>query len=459
MNASDRRYEVLIGYPTNQENLQEVAEAFAQATVKCGHFASVCSFHGAWESDPQLANRIHEADVLVLLLAGPHPVLFTQPQLAPRADQPALVFLIDAQSDSLSDEVMRVFRAPHSIRSFSSRLGMADMKFDYIVTLLDTMRGCAPNSGWVRARLYERVRDELDDRASGRTANPFLRRFDDQLNKCSVLNERCGVNPQLKRAVADYFVDFYLERMSRARLCKFFFESGSSIAFLSEVFSSRYRDMMRNWPELFIETNNIVSYLEFALFHQVKVALYPDGPPELKYGATFGDMPARLKPLPPPERPRRLTPSAETVVRDVAKHFGENYAERGIIFMASSGIELAPDAAFPGPHVGSYYNQLFKRAILESGCPTVILVDETKLPRPFLVKSCFPVCDEALTWEEVCDSKPVAVAAAFWDEQKGKSARDALQGLGYNNVEAARSGERPWTMIASNDKFRERVLG
>ena len=75
-------------------------------------------------------------------------------------------------------------------------------------------------------------------------------------------------------------------------------------------------------------------------------------------------------------------------------HFAEQYTDIGILLGAASGIDLMRGSDRAGPHVGSYHNMLFKRALLESGAPLAVFGDEDKLPRPALSGQYFLVCDD-----------------------------------------------------------------
>jgi hypothetical protein len=98
---------------------------------------------------------------------------------------------------------------------------------------------------------------------------------------------------------------------------------------------------------------------------------------------------------------------------------------------------------------------LMKRAMLESGCPLVLFLDQDKLSRPFIHKRCFSVCDEDLPWDYVCRNKPLALACAFWKEEDAWPLIEEVQSLGFTHVEHERRSERPWCSIMSNERFQE----
>ena len=72
------------------------------------------------------------------------------------------------------------------------------------------------------------------------------------------------------------------------------------------------------------------------------------------------------------------------------------------LFLATaSGVELDPKSPFQGPHVGSYHNRLFKRAILSNSQyhPVILFLDEDKVPSAFIPGKCYSVCDPDFSWD------------------------------------------------------------
>ncbi len=288
----------------------------------------------------------------------------------------------------------------------------------------------------------------LDAGQVDQATNPFISRFVRRLSRWQILEGRLDQNTKLKRAAADFFLDLYLEPLVKAGIRRLFFESGSSIAFLGERFLARLNEesVQLRTLKLKIETNNILCFMEFIEAKSVELKLFPDGPPETKYGATFGSLGSVL-----PER-GPLSSKARDALDEVKSNFAR-YKEDGIILGATSGIDLRPRRAHPGPHVGSFQNMLLKRAILESGAPAVLFLDEDKLPCEFIPGRCFSVCDKSFTWNNVCDSVPLALVCAFSNEEKGRRVLPALARLGFAKVLRSRANETPWCMIAMNGPF------
>src|SRR4051794_14835836 len=110
-----------------------------------------------------------------------------------------------------------------------------------------------------------------------------------RINSWKTLIGRTVKHQELKHVSADYFHRLILTRILSAGVTKFFFESGSSIAILARMFRKfiNAHRQIELCAQLAIETNNILACLEFEFFGSIPMTLYPPGPPEDKYGATF----------------------------------------------------------------------------------------------------------------------------------------------------------------------------
>lgn len=491
MVGEDRRYEIFIS--STSKDLQEVRELLIQTTVQCGHLPSAMElFIAAGAKDVEhIEDCIRKADLFVILIGARYGSVvkdlgktYTRLEydLAIEHKKPVLAFLLndkeyaeergklaEGDPERKHDDDLREFRElvkQHPggfgrIVKFFGLEAIDKLAATYELELQDAIRRLGGKGGWVRGELYDvlKTRVVLSEIVGD---NPFFKRFVDRLNAFDVLSERIiGKVPHLKRAIANYFLDQYLGRMIYSETQNLFFESGSSIAFLSEAFIERLtEDWMREvYRDLNIQTNNILTYLDFVLSEHIRIEMYPYGPPEAKYGATFG----RLTTIPrrePPIRPRLLSNLLSNkdrkVLEEIRARLTKRYQRHGIILMTASGIELSEESGFPGPHVGSYYNKLFKRALLESACPTVIFLDETKVPpeKEFEIGKCFSVCDEEMSWSKICQTNPLAIAIAASTKERAEELEQLLNEMNLCNTEANYE-EMAYTLIASNEHFQK----
>ena len=494
MVGEQRKYEVFIS--STSQDLGAVRDVLIQTTLRCGHFPSAMELFiaGGARDMEYIEDCIRKSDIFVILVGARYGSevegsgkTYTQLEyeLAIKHEKPILAFLVndneyvkergkleEGDPERKHDDDLRNFR--EKVRQHPGGVGRVIVQFfgleatdklaaTYELELQAAIRKLGGKGGWIRSELYDVLEKGLilGERVG---ENPFFRRFVDRLNAFNVLSERTiDKVPHLKRAIADYFLDQYLGRMIESGIRNLFFESGSSIAFLSEAFIKRLpEDWMREvYRDLNIQTNNILTYLDFVLSEYIRIEMYPYGPPEAKYGATFGPL-TTIPRREPPTRPRLLSKllsnEAQKVLEEIRARLTERYQDHGVILMTASGIEVSEESEFPGPHVGSYYNKLFKRALLESACPTVIFLDETKMKVPpekeFEIGKCFSVCDEEMSWPKVCQTNPLAIAIAASTEERARELEQLLNEMNLCNIEAKHYDEMAYTLIASNEHFQ-----
>jgi hypothetical protein len=237
--------------------------------------------------------------------------------------------------------------------------------------------------------------------------NPFMREIVEQLKHYDVLSERILEQSDLKAGVARFFWDQCLAQIIDSKYFHLFFESSSTIAYVSSEFNSRLSTMagQKHLGDWVIRTNNILTYLLISLTRNVELQFMPYGPPEAKYGATFGPI-GELTTYPAPG-PLELPKAAKRALQEVQEKFSK-LPENTLILATASGLDLK-DQVWQGPHVGSYHNQLFKRVLLQAGRPVVLFLDETKVRLPFNPEHCFLVCEPQRPWRRICEETPLAV--------------------------------------------------
>ncbi|TEU18886.1 MAG: DUF4062 domain-containing protein [Anaerolineales bacterium] len=378
MVGEDRRYEIFIS--STSKDLQKVRELLIQTTVQCGHFPSAMElFIAAGAKDLEhIEDCIRKADLFVILIGARYGTVvkdlgktYTRLEydLAIEHKKPILAFLLndkeyaeergklaEGDPERKHDDDLREFRElvkqhPEGFGRIVKFFGLEaidKLAATYELELQDAIRRLGGKGGWIRGELYDVLKTRVSLSAIVGD-NPFFKRFVDRLNAFDVLSMRTiSKVPHLKRAIADYFLDQYLGRMIESGVRNLFFESGSSIAFLSEAFIERLREdwMLEVYRDLNIQTNNILTHLDFVLSEYIRIEMYPYGPPEAKYGATFGPL-TTIPRREPPTRPRLLSKKAREVVGEIRARLTKRYKDHGVILMTASGIELSEESGFP----------------------------------------------------------------------------------------------------------------
>jgi hypothetical protein len=487
-----RKYTVFLS--SSFKDLQKARQELVMEILKIGHIpVGMEMFHAGDALNLDVIERaIRDCDIFVILVGarlgeivgGGQNIAYVEweYELARRLEKPTIVFLLNnteytTARDSLpredperrNDELLDAFRnkvqqAPDGggkrIVDFFSYTDPGDLR----AKLSDAIKleFLALPGGWVSGVMYDELvkRVHFDETVS---ANPFFRRFATRLNRFGKLSKRTLLQQQLKRAIARHFWQLYLPTIALFGTSRLFFESGSSIAYVSEEFirfvgEARWgRDLCK---QLKIATNNILTFLDFALIEPssdpFNVILQPKGPFEPSYGATFGEL-AEAVELPYPTEPEALHANAKPHVEKVIAELRAFFDASGFILMTASGVDLDETSHFCGPHVGSYYNKLIKRCLLEIRIPTIMFLDEAKFPYPFKMGQCHPVCGPDFHWEKVREEVPLALALAVDNRETKAKALSQLQSLGFEPQGPVVEEEGIWPLIVSNQEFRSRI--
>ena len=409
----ERRYEVFLS--STYEDLKDLRKALMNETTTCGHLASGMEFFARGARDVDLIReRIRRADIFVILVGARYGSVVRQNNahfidleydIASELGKPTLAYLLEegeynnarsalpeGDSERQFDVQLKQFR--ERVRQFSDGGGRivgafslkgkhSEILAEYDRDLSRAIVHLAGTGGWVRGEAYDDIRNRVGLEEAVST-NPFFRKFVAELSKFDILSDRIVRKvPELKTSIAKFFWDQYLGQMIESGIGRFFFESGSSIAFLSDQFMRALHDeqwLKEQSPKLELHTNNILTYIDFTLSEAIRIELFPYGSPEKKYGATFGRL-TSLPKLQPPKSPRKLTRTASEIVTEMTEWITSRYKNNGVILMTASGLEVSSESPFYGPHVGSYYNMLFKKALLSAACPTVMFLDDKEVAR------------------------------------------------------------------------------
>jgi hypothetical protein len=489
-----RKYTIFLS--SSFRDLQKARQELVMEILKIGHIpVGMEMFHAGDSTNLAVIEKaIRECDVFVLLagarmgeiVGGDKKVAYVEweYELARRLGKNTVVFLLhkgeydnvrnglpkddpERKNDQLLDEFRaKVQTAPDGegkrIVEFFSYNDVGDLRAKLSDAIKLEFAGLP--GGWVPGLLFDDLlkRVHFDETVS---SNPFFRRFATRLNNFGKLSKRTSFQEPLKRAIARYFWKLYLPMIALSGRSRLFFESGSSIAYVSEDFirlvgDARWgRDLSK---KLRIATNNILTFFDFALIGSgsdlFDVSLEPKGPFEPSYGATFGEL-AEAVELPWPKTPEPLHPNAKPFVEDVIASLEQFFDAPGLILMTASGVELDDESPFPGPHVSSYYNKLVKRALLETRVPAVLFLDQAKFPYKFKLGECHPVCGPDFEWSTIRKDFPLAVAIAFNNREDRETANGQLASIGFQTDDPEVEEDGIWPLIASNQKFKEAMKG
>jgi hypothetical protein len=280
--------------------------------------------------------------------------------------------------------------------------------------------------------LVEEVGSPEDQITAGAVRNVFLKPIVRSIMGFETLYGRTERNIDAKAKAAKFFVESYQPYLEAKEIRGIFFESGSTPAFLAREFPDSFWKKVEfgnnGEPNRLISTNNVLVYLHLWLERHVPCGHFPWGEPEGTYGATYGPI-ANLVNTTASFHGSPLDRWAREAIEQLLRSpRGLTKENTSLIVMAASGLQLGTahhitanqEYQLPeedtiaihncfGPHVGSYKNMVFKRYLIETRIPTVLMVDSSKIDCPIDVGRCHFVMGRDLTWSGICERQPLAI--------------------------------------------------
>ena len=308
--------------------------------------------------------------------------------------------------------------------------------------------------GWIRSR------SEHGEQLRKIEENPFLQRIIERIHEFSTLTKRVEREPQGKKDIGDVFWELMYGRIKRSGYTNIFFESGSTLAFVSSSFEKKVRnaegDRRHEWH---VTTNNALALLQLLLNTNIETNPLPPGPPEGYYGAMFGST-LLQDPEAAPRIPRRLFPREKEAVNKTSQLL-RGQQKRRLFLATASGLDINhTEENFRGPHIGSHPNMLFKRAIFLTRQPVVLFLTEAKIGKPFIDGTCYPVFGPDYTWKRALKFCPLAICIAYQNQAEDRLRHDLIDVAGMNDFDfdyAGKKLEGGGVFIAANRPFVQMI--
>lgn len=280
--------------------------------------------------------------------------------------------------------------------------------------------------------------------------NEFIVDIVRQLSSFKKLDSRVSQEePMEKQVLASYFRENYIERILTHNV-SLFFESGSTVAYVARELSRFLSGAMKvehgGKPSIEVSTNNVLAYLQLWLAAKVPCTLFPWGPPEDTYGASFGSLAGRdsLSPdyaLPP------LDDVAQQEIENLLRtpYTLASLCTPALLLGATSGLQLSKEHQVKfkpederlltdeekdkvrrqvercfGPHVGSYHNKVFKRFMYATKIPLMIFITGHKIDCEIVVGKCHFILDTQFTWDQFYQDHPLAFCVGCAQSERAK---------------------------------------
>ena len=433
---SGRKLGVFVG--STKKDLAERRDAVIGAILNAGHVPSGMELWAAGHIPTQDAIKEHLSlcDVHLIILGArygarirPKGKSFTEWEydISRKARRPVIAFLLDPDAfdnavGSLSREekkTLRKFREELESRAlcrYFPEKGLGAIATDCVNSIAEAINSgkLKEHAGWIRASSEDAKTLRQIER------NPFLNNILERIRGFSTLTGRFETESEAKGALSRCFWDLMFGRIRRSGYRALFFESGSTLTYVSEGFRQKVDEAgggsEKEWE---ITTNNAMALLQLLLHTNIDANPLPSGRPENYYGAMFGS--ALLEyPETHPMKPRALYPTEQKAVGQLARLLRQGSSKR--LFLATaSGLDLDhQQKQFRGPHIGSHPNMLFKRAIFQTRQPVILFLTERKVGAKFNDGRCYPVFGPDHPWEHVLREYPLALCIGYHSQSPGK---------------------------------------
>ncbi len=302
--------------------------------------------------------------------------------------------------------------------------------------------------------------------------NQIIRDVVQRLVQFETIEQRLASEADKKLVLAKAFADLYGDHIQN-KYERVFLESGSTITYVAKALAEHLPHQGHCSVLTEVITNNVFAYLHLWLCSGILCYPVPAGPPDNKYGATYGELTNRrrepdysLSPL------KSYDPEAPEIINHLCKEvFGNDNNKKTLILAAISSIQLTGEinavtidsdgkesklesdnsiskqlTNCRGFHVGSYENRLFKRSYYLSNYPSIVFVHDDKIDSKIVVGKCHFLFDLEYQWDTFASAYPLSI----WIACTQTSYRDILSKF-KNNL--SRDGKWKFRVYGEGNRF------
>ena len=498
----DRHFRIFVS--STFHGLEDQRKAAIEVIVNAQHIpVALERFSAANESDLEVIKRaIAESQIYILILGHRYgeivpgtDISYTELEyeIAEQNGLLILPFVLDAEEvnrrrhelDQTDEGDLREIANHKRLMTFRERvqhfrqIWRPDGKFGYLVqkALSDHLHECS------KPGLVPEPKEPLRGLLESASRNEFIVNIVRKLSSFERLDQRCSERSGEKEALARFFQEKYTDRII-ANQVSLFFESGSTVAYVARALSEPLAKVVASEhsgnPSIKVRTNNVLAYLQLWLSARIPCTLFPWGPPEETYGASFGNL-ANIQRVSPRYDHSPLDDTAKREI-DSLLHARYTLAEMdtpGLLLGATSGLQLGDKhkIVFPkdaekevpediqqerarqisscyGPHVGSYHNKVFKRFMYSTKIPLMIFITGDKIDSEIRAGICHFICDEEFMWEDMYRDHPLAFCVGCKQEKANEYA-EMFEKLDFK-IERGPDCSRFTAFLARNSAFEER---
>jgi hypothetical protein len=442
-----KKFEIFIG--STKKDLSKAREAIIQGILEVGHIPSGMELWAAGTNPTKadITNRLSTCDIHIILLGaryGHVPVdskisitEWEYDQSENADNRYVIAFFLDDESFEIErkkihesksiniedtkekehDDILRKLRkkilCSRICREFSNTPdGINKLKFDCINSINEVIDTCFTDGdgGWTRTNSkYAETLNAIQN-------NWFLNRILNRLKEYNWLKEGVTVEKEQKNILGAVFWRHMEGRLKRYSYNDMFFESGSTLAFITRQFEEvvlKHPDDLK-WK---VSTNNVVILQELLLNEEIEVKPLPSGTPRSEFGGMYTHKILK-NPEPAPTKPRSIYETETDAIYDLVNSFNNN-SNRCLYLISASCWEICcENEYFHGLHAELHADMLFKRAIFITGQPVVCFLTSNKVGDLYKRNKHFPIFGPDYELRKILQEIPFALCLSYKKESK-----------------------------------------
>ena len=498
-----KKFEIFIG--STRKDLSKARIEIITGILEAGHIPSGMELWAAGTNPTKsdIANRLSTCDIHIILLGGRYghvpansDISITEwefDQSEGAENRHIIAFFLDDDSFEVErkkicnkksnnpddieekkyDEHIRRLRkkilGSRICKEFNlSNSGIHKLKFDCVNSINEVIDSCFSegDGGWTRTdSKYAETLNAIQN-------NWFLNRILNRLKEYNWLKKGVATEKEQKNMLGTIFWHHMEGRLKRHNYKDMFFESGSTLAFITK----KFEEIVLRHPNDFewkVSTNNVVILQELLLNEEIEVKPLPSGTPRSEFGGMYTHKILK-NPEPAPKNPRSLYKIEEEAIDDLVKDFNKNSECCLYLISASCWETFHDNKLFHGIHAELHADMLFKRAILKTGQPVVCFLTSNKIGKEYDSNKNFPIFGPDYEQQKELTKIPFALCLSYKKGSKKDFCAsdkdneiiddnmehivkliDFLKDIGFNENYVCQQNDDIEVRMIANKKFQE----
>lgn len=479
---TDRKYSVFVS--SSFRDLEEHRKEVIRALNREGHFPIAMEFFGSdyRQNKDFIRDEIAKCDIFAIfvgVISGSEvdpDVRFTEFEYNTAIQLGKKIIRFVCESSDLNrvdaHESLINFRerilGDGTISGYFSMQSPTGLAGNFASSLRSTVTQLEKESstGWIRSETFDRLK-KLRHLNQNVSQSLIASRVIDTIEQFDVFLSRSNDDVDEKIDMARFFWRMaFAGIFEDSKIRKIFYDASTSSSF----FSRRLTDLVNDNPHYLtasIEsstfmTNCLLTYFDWVcqpvgkVFPANNTKIVPSLPVSRDYAAAFGPIQGTIS-ISATSFERLNYSLRDDATRAVAETVqimdGELDGENGLIFTSFPGVILT-GADYFGGYVSSYKYCLFKRALMLSKSPKVIILDGRKWNLPFDRESQYPIFTGELEWNNFLDTQSVCFVLSTKLREKYEGMLEYFRGIGFHKPLTSKIGDNN-IIIAFSERFKD----